>query len=326
MVSSAVVSEMALHAGKNIAEEGVKGISQRMHTLERELNGEFRVLNEEVTIICPENIQKCSMIFESRKGKLFNNCKKIPGGNIRRATIRAIHSLENYNSSICYLEDGFKIHLDRLPPDDTYILDIDYVIDDANFLDSFITRHKSDDVPFKEVQSDGVREYWMHAEMKHPQILKQKYGKFDFQDVDFKVDVAIHQDVKTEIDPRFKDQITKLCDIAQETNPRAMMRRGYAYINSKKYSRKKINDTLADLQDLFTPKMFKSFIDVKDDFHYGTCERGLNYHENIPIPTWPKTMNVTSRTDLSLECPAANGALIYNRRKFIDEIIKITGI
>ena len=326
VIESALISSMATSAGKCVAEEGVKNISKKLSKLNTEIKTGFNILNEEITIICPENIQKCSIIFEPHLGLLFNKKKRFTGVKVRRATLRAIHSIGNYNSAINYLDDGFEIDLKKLPQDDIYILDVDYVIDDPNFLDSFIKRHKSNDIPFDDYTADGIRKYWMHAELKHPKTLRDSYGTFDFQDVDFKVDVAIHQDIKTDINPKFKAQIKRLCELVQETNPRAMLKKGHAYINSKKYSSTQTSDILADLQDIFTPNTFEHFVNVDHDFNYFDCKRGVDFHDNLPIPTWPKTMDVISRTDISLETPAVSGVLTYNRSKFIDEIIKITEV
>jgi len=326
MTPDPIISSIATSAGKTIAEEGVKSISKRMLNLNKEINDTFNILNEDITIICPENIQKCSTIFENNSSILKKRKKKIKGGKVRRATIRAIRSSGNYNDAINYLSDGFEINLKKLPPDDIYILDVDYFIDDPNFLDSFISKHKSNDIPFKDYKDDGIREYWMHAELKHPKILREKYGKFDFQDVDFKVDVGIQQDVSTEINPKFRKEINQLCQLIGENNPRAMFKRGSAYINSKKFRTTNTNDILADLQELFTSTFFEDFVEVSDDFNYFDCERGVNYHDDLPIPTWPKTMEVISRTDITLKTPAASGKLIYKRNKFIDEIVRLTDV
>lgn len=323
MTIDSIVSGVAISAGKAVAEKGIREIAKKTSKFHREIKDDFNVLNEDITISCPENIQKCSTIFEC-KHKLMNNKKRIKGGKVRRATIRSVRSSGNYNDAINYLPDGFEINLKKLNTDDTYILDVDYFIDDPNFLDSFINRHKSDDIPFQDYKDDGIREYWMHAELKHPKILQESYGKFDFQDIDFKVDVGVQQDVKTEISPKFRSEIDRLCELIQEKNPRAMFKRGSAYIASKKSRKGTTNDILSELQEVFSPNIFKNYVDVHDDFYYLDCQRGVNYHDNLPIPTWPKTMDVISRTDITLEKPAASGTLIYKRNEFIDKIYKVT--
>ena len=51
--------------------------------------------------------------------------------------------------------------------------------------------------------TEAKNEYWMHAQLKNLRALQTNYGKLDLQDVDFFVDVAVHQDIKTKIPKTF---------------------------------------------------------------------------------------------------------------------------
>jgi hypothetical protein len=82
-------------------------------------------------------------------------------------------------------------------------------------------------------------------------------------------------------------------------------------------------DILKELQKLFLSSKFQDFIEVKDDFHYSDCIRGVDIYGTLPFPTWPKSMKVVSRTDLNFDTPATNGTLIYKKGNFITELDKI---
>ena len=80
------------------------------------------------------------------------------------------------------------------------------------------------------------------------------------------------------------------------------------------------------MQTLFLPNKFSTFVNVKEDFSYYDCERGLNFYDKLPFPTWPRTMKVVSRTDLNLNKLTATGSLLYKKDDFLDKIKKILGI
>jgi len=74
-------------------------------------------------------------------------------------------------------------------------------------------------------------------------------------------------------------------------------------------------ELLQELQDIFLPKTFRTFLKVEQDFYYHDCLRGADYYA-APFPTWPKFMIVITRTNLSLNKPAAVGLLDFNYLDF----------
>ena len=91
---------------------------------------------------------------------------------------------------------------------------------------------------------------------------------------------------------------------------------------TKRYAGRE-QEVLMDLQDIFEPLQFCTFVDVKSPFRYSDCIRGKEFYDKIPFPTFPKTMKVISRTDLSLDKPAAEGRLIYKKKDLQDKISEV---
>ena len=58
-------------------------------------------------------------------------------------------------------------------------------------------------------------------------------------------------------------------------------------------------------------------------FRYSDCIRGKELYDAIPFPTFPKSIKIVSRTDLSLDKPANEGRLIYKKKNFQKKISKI---
>ena len=87
-------------------------------------------------------------------------------------------------------------------------------------------------------------------------------------------------------------------------------------------TKRDVLELLKRLQDLFLPIVFKKFIEVRDDFRYHDCKRGTDYY-SAPFPTWPKFMIITTRTDLSIDKPAAVGYLDFHYKQFRSEIERL---
>lgn len=216
---------------------------------------------------------------------------------------------------------GIKPIARKLKPGEVYILDTEYKIEDPRFIESLVHREVA-----KETVTVDSTEYWMVAQLKFVDVLREKkYGRIDLRDLDFNVNVGVHQDVNTKVPGVFKEQLEALVKLAgplgRDEVFRAIdhMRR----IKTRKYGANSI-ELLGDLVELFAPQVFKKYVDVKPDFHYFDCEKGISVYD-LPWGVWPKFMTVTSRTDLGLEKPAARGTLIYKRKDFSKSLEDIFG-
>lgn len=296
--------------------------SKILSKIYNETRGSYELYNPEVRILCPENIQSISIPFEAKSGKIPRKLD-FPYGDIIRVNLKSIRAGENLNDAITRNETGFSINTKNMHEHDLFVLDIDYKIKSQNILDSLVERNRSREVP-----NDEEYQYWMHAALKHPQILNTKYAKLTLEDVDFNIDVAVSQDIDTVIPKSFRDEIEITTRLIKEKDPHKIQALGREKIQAQRRRGKKkdLTETLDSLQDLFIEKSFKNFFDVREDFYYYECCRGSNYHVNTPFNlTWPKSMKITSRCDLSLEKCAASGFVEYKKRNFLDEVSKILG-
>lgn len=286
------------------------------------IRGSYNVELPEIIITCPENIQKYSVVFEA-KGGFVPQKIKFPHGIPRRIKLRSIRGMVDLSDAISYTSDGFNLNTKSMSSHDTFILDLEYEIKDPNYLTSLVERHHA-----KEIPKDDNNEYWMHAELKHPKLLIQKYGKLELQDIDFNVDVGISNDINTAIPDAFKKELEIGNEMLRENNPRRIQQLGYEKVQAMKSrgKSKSAMEALSGLQDLFVPNSFRKYIDVEKDFHYADCVWGTKYHDTVPWNlTWPKSMKIISRTDLNLNNFAAEGIVKYKRKNFVIEIGKVIG-
>lgn len=312
-------------AGKEIAERTIKSIVKKADGVEKILRDNFKIEGQEMTILCPEGVQKYSISLTPKTSLLSPKNLKFLHGTPRRIELKQVRGLSHIPEAIKSTPDGFEINLKPLNSGELYILDIEYQIEDHRFVDTLVDRIIPHDIPHNSEES--IRQYEMSAQLKHVKVLRQNYYSVNLRDVDFTVDVAVHQDVKTTVPGLFKQQLETLVEISQKKgrseHHKLMMR--HLHLQTQKYGGKEI-EILQNLYELFTPMEFERFVDVLRDFHYLDCMRGSDFYDTLPFPTWPKSMKVVSRTDLSLEKPAADGVLVYKHKDFISEIERIFGL
>ena len=180
----------------------------------------------------------------------------------------------------------------------------------------------------KDHQIEAVGEekntYWLHAQIKKLKDLRRSLRKMDLLDIPFVVNVAVHQDVKTKFPKRRQRELELIAKWAHELDRerKKLLTHEHLRLKRKRPKEKDITRILSDLQILFIPHRFKSFIDVLKDFYYSDCFRGADFYDQIPFRTFPKWMSVISRTDLSVEKPASEGKLVYKKAIFKEAVEK----
>jgi len=282
-----------------------------------------KILNQETTINVPESVVEYTLAV--RIPSKFRSVRKtieISAPSIIRVSASSLHpfprTVREAISKFQY-EDGhiaYVLFPELLPPESDLIsISVSYSVDDISLLDDLVHRTKG-----HEPGGAEKNEYWMHAALKHPKVLDDKFGRFDLRDVDVTVDVGVHNELKTTIPRPFIRRLKMFFDAMKETDPR---RQYLALPQLRRLAREKTAGRefkiLVDLESLFLPGTFSRYIEVSKDFRYSTCYKGKECFE-LPIQIIPKKVNVISRTDLTLEKPAADGILVYRNNLFIEAI------
>jgi len=304
--------------GLAIAERGVQSVGKQAERIHEVLRGSFRILDQEITIRFPDQVQEVSIAFEATGG-LVGQKIRFPFGVPNRVHLRPIRvPSSDANSAVRISSDGFEINTRNMVSNDTYLLDVEYRIPEPRFIDALVQRNVPSESP-----KGSLSEYWLHAALKHPSVLKTRVGRLDLRDLDFIVDVGIAEHLKTVVPQALVQELEAGVALLATRNPHEKFRLGRRHAQAMAHRGKgSTMELLGNLQAIFLPERFRSFVDVKEDFHYGECERGVNFYDTLPIPTWPRTMKVISRADLSLENPTAKGVLVYRKDEFLDSVKK----
>lgn len=287
----------------------------------------IKILNQEITINIPESTVVYNLAV--RIPTSFRSIRKpieISAPSIVRLSASSLHpiprSVREATKEVVY-PDGhtaYALFPELLPPEcDLISLTTSYQIDDPSILDDLVDRAKG-----HEPSGSEKNEYWMHAQLKHPKVLRDSgFGRFDLHDVDVTVDVGVHNELKATLPPAFIARLKTFFRVMAERDPR---RQHLALPKLRRLAKEKTAGRefkiLVDLEDLFMPWTFSKYVEVRKDFRYSDCYKGKECYE-LPIEIIPKKVNVISRADLTLEKPAAKGTLIYKNNLLIDAIRSI---
>jgi hypothetical protein len=291
-----------------------------------ELKGDFSIEGQEVTFLCPENLEKWNIVFKSKKG-LFGGKKKFLFPSVKKVSVNSLLPYKDVTSNCVNLlpEGGFELSYKNLNENTPYLLEVDFDIEDPRFIDHMVYRKVQDDAP-----DADKKKYWMQAQLKFTDVFEKMFSNIRLEDLDFDVRVSTHEDIHTSVPGVFRRELEVIVKWMGETDrerKRLLSQEHLALLRARKggkLNKKSILELLQDLQDIFLPKTFRTFLDVQKDFYYHDCLRGIDYYV-APFPTYPKFMTVITRTNLNLDKPAAEGLLEFHRKDFKSKIEDIFG-
>jgi hypothetical protein len=285
-----------------------------------------KILNQEATINVPESVVEYTLAVSIPQNfRSVRNTIEISAPSIVRVSASSLHpfprtvreAIKRYE-----YEDGhisYVLFPELLPSESDLIsMSTTYQIDDPSLLDDLVDRTQG-----HEPGGPQKDEYWMSAQMKHPKVLRDRFGRFDLRSVDVTVDVGVHNELKNTIPPAFIRRLKTFFTVMAEKDPR---RQHMAIPELRRLARETTAGRefkiLIDLEALFVPGTFSKYVEVLRDFRFSDCYKGKEYYE-LPIEIIPKKVDVVSRADLTLEKPAADGVLIYKSNLFVEAIKKV---
>ena len=309
-------------SGKELAEKGTSEILKILQNIYGALAGHYTVLNKEVVIDCIGMSQEFRLSFEAKSGILKSPKIRFPFGKPSRVNLTPVRGGASLNGAINLTDSGFEISSNKMQLHDLFFLEVRYDGLKEDYIDSIVQKsHAVETVKEKE------NEYWLHAALKHPEVLSDRYGTFEIRDLDLSVDVGIAQDVKTAIPNVFRAELEAAVTLLDETNPHNVIVSGRNYIQQRKrrgMNSKSLKEVMSDVQELFFPNHFSKFVKVKGGtFSYRDCYQGRSFYDTLPFATIPKNMTVVCGADLNLDNYVATDTLIYNKYDFLDSFKKI---
>src|SRR3989442_9954576 len=130
-------------AGESLGKSGTEEVLKQASRIYAALLGKSEILQQDITILCLEQIQQYSIAFEASGGLLGANKIRFPYGKPNRVKLRPLRGGVELVDAISILEDGFEIKTKGMQQHDVFLMDVEYPITDPSYFGSMIRRHNA---------------------------------------------------------------------------------------------------------------------------------------------------------------------------------------
>lgn len=171
--------------------------------------------------------------------------------------------------------------------------------------------------------------YNLIAGLCNPSSLEHGFSRVDVNDYPISARIHIQESICTNI-PQYVSELARIeAEIQEDYDPRHgtkvhALQMQKAELKTR-LGKEGLVIKLRDLGRFLRPMKFLDFVAVHEDFRLHCCQWGDEVFRLFEMLTFPTSMNVISRTDLSLGQPAAKGYLIYESKKFENEVASYFG-
>ena len=292
----------------------VEKIGKVLDTLKRSVEKESEVL----ALRLPEHIGEYSVVLKV-KGGIYGGKTPFSIPNIIRLQAVCLPAFRREETAITQEGDTFVFDPSKLSKGaETVLLKFEFHVEERAIIENLVKLNSQLD-PLGSVSPDEDK-YWLTAQIKFPASLRRLYSSLEVLGVDFRVDVGVHQEIKT-LPREIRGIIERTAEFSGTSDREKLLKLVAEQRRVAKFARR-FREDFRELALLFMPTRFSHYIIVEQPFRYYECHPGLDLFESSFAPL-PKFMTVVSRTDLSLEEPAKEGFLVYKKKEIRDEIERI---
>ncbi len=306
-------SSEAIESASKIVElaENIGKVLDKIYALKKEGQG--------ISIKVPEGICQYDAIVKVRGSGIVSKNIAFQLPEVDNVTGVCMPSLKPLHDSIRKTAEGFCLFLEGVPDGTDYILlQFQYKTPGADFMSNLV----ESSVSAEPEEHNDRDEYWMHAGLKFPQILVKAYSHLRLENIELNVDVAVENELKTAVPAFVIKSLRSIRKLLGHTDRNLSHQAMINYLRSKRQIGMDIYSLMAQINNVFLPTRFKSFVEVTSPFKYHDSKQGSDFYD-YPGQILPKVMAVTSRTDLSLQNPARDGKVIYKKTDLSKELEKI---
>jgi len=178
------------------------------------LKSDFSIEGQDVSFLCPENLQKWGVVFTSKKG-LIAGKKQFAFPSIKKVSVVSLIPYKNVTDSCIRLlpEGGFELSCKNLSQNTPYLLNTEIEIEDPRFMDHMVYRKVQDDVPYAD-----RKKYWMQAQLKFIDVFEKMFSDIRLENLDFDVRVSTHEDIHTSVPGAFRREVEVIVNWMGETD------------------------------------------------------------------------------------------------------------
>jgi hypothetical protein len=303
------------------ASEASKTADQIIDTLQK-ISGvldKIRYFKREGQSMCiktPQKIVQYDAVIRVQELGLISRDIKFPLPQVECISGTCMPSLFQLGNSIKKTSTGFVLSKEDIPTGTELVLmQFQYKIPDSKFVTNLVKTK----VATEPLEFEDKDEYWMSAQLRFPKILEKVYAGLEVEDIDLNVNVAVDNEVKTAIPRAVEKDLQIIREMLSETERGRAHRLLLRHMSMRRRLSIDIYGIVTEISMLFSPLRFQNFIEVTSPFRYSDSEKTTSFYD-FAGQLVPKTVTVTSQTNLNLEVPAVSGKVVYKKKDILDKL------
>jgi hypothetical protein len=154
------------------------------------------------------------------------------------------------------------------------------------------------------------------------ELVENIWDTIEIEDVNVGIRVGINKCFSSAIPPAYvrKIKATQRFIYAGHKRDREELFRAWAELHRSQDSKSSPEDLMEMVNRLTSGELFENYVFVEEPYNIGSINRDAD------SSALPNFMNVQARTDLSLKQYVADGFLVFNKKKYIEDIKENLGI
>lgn len=220
------------------------------------------------------------------------------------------------NDAVTRSPSEYILNFNKLLSYDEFRIDIEYLMD-VEFIDGLVRRRSSPE------PLDDATKFHLSAQLRDSSSLIHGFSEIEIEEYPVTAEVPIQNDISLQI----PDNMKKLARIESallgemDRGVKKVMGLHQEKIRLMKDRDEEVIKKLIEVQKFLNPTQFLTYLDRKSigDFRLDSCMPG-DLSRFLGLVQLPSKMRVVSRTDLSLDSPAKSGELVYESKKFGEDI------
>ena len=274
----------------------------------------------ELRLKCPQELVEYTAGFKLKSGFWSGNHARLRIPPPRRFSLYSLFPYGPVDGCAQITEDG--VVLDRSILKDrgeSFRVELEYELSSEQAVGGMVYTSSPPEMASGE-EEDEVQRYWLHAELKSTDFLRELYRRIRVEEVGLQVDVTLRDELKDAFTPGFRHDMVMMAKL--QSSDRNELARAMAY---KKFHKKPefsgdLFGAMHAADELVQPSHFRRFLDLEGPYRIAKCSRGADFTDVVLPLSLPQSMLVYSTTDLTLEDPAKEGRLIYRKSAFADKL------
>jgi hypothetical protein len=218
--------------------------------------------------------------------------------------------------------DNIVVDLTKALPFEMFRLEVMYRMDEETL--GRMIHSRSSTEPLQEAMK-----YRLSAQLTDPSSLGKGFSEVDVEEFPLTARVHIQEDIDTAMPvlKTYKRLRAIENEMLSEYDPHGAVKilrlQKERHTLRRRIMQEDPTEALRQLLVFLRPTKFLSYLHAEEDFRLHRCQWGTDMFETLGSLALPKSMEITTRTDLSLAKPTSKGTLLYQSGRFTKDISEI---